>query len=104
MAESKPAAGPAAGAHETRRRHSSRITPEADPGHTAPETSRSSLRDSLRNAVLRDLTMQERLLLVLLYVERMSKVEIAATLDLFPEQVDAMRERIIARLENSLAC
>jgi DNA-directed RNA polymerase specialized sigma24 family protein len=44
--------------------------------------------------------MQERLLLVLLYAERMNPEEIAATLNMSPTQVHAARERVVGRLES----
>lgn len=56
-------------------------------------------RRRVRQAIVQDLSMQERLLLLLAYAERMNPSEIAATLNMAPSQVDAAKERVVARLE-----
>lgn len=57
-----------------------------------------TVRDRLRHAIVKDLTMQDRLLLVLAYAEGMSPEEIAVTLDIAPSQVEVIRERIVSQL------
>ena len=59
-------------------------------------------RRRVRQAIVQELSMQERLLLVLLYAERMNASEIASTLNMSPTQVDAARERVVGRLESVL--
>lgn len=56
------------------------------------------VRDRLREAIVRDLSAQDRLFLVLAYAERMSPAEIAVTLDLAPSQVEVIRDRIVREL------
>ncbi|MBL8747285.1 MAG: sigma-70 family RNA polymerase sigma factor [Phycisphaerae bacterium] len=58
----------------------------------------STVRDRLRQAIVKELSAQDRLFLVLAYAERMSPAEIAVTLDLAPSQVEVMRERIVREL------
>ncbi len=69
---------------------------------TTSEARCEPARDALRRAIVKDLSMQERLLLVLTYAEGMSRTEIAAVLDLAVSQVDVLRERIEGRLSAML--
>lgn len=65
---------------------------------TRGSTDDQNVRDRLRHTIVRDLSPQDRLFLVLAYAERMSPSEIAVTLDLAPAQVEVMRERIVREL------
>jgi DNA-directed RNA polymerase specialized sigma24 family protein len=82
--------------HSTARttRSKSKPAPHASAGPGATP----SVRDRLRHAIVKDLTMQDRLLLVLAYAEGMSPDEIAVTLDMAPSQVDVIKERIVKQL------
>lgn len=57
-----------------------------------------AVRERLRRMIISDLSMQERLLIVLAYAERMSPAEIGSVLNIAPKQVEAIRESIVARL------
>lgn len=61
-----------------------------------------SLRARLRQTVLSDLSLSERVFIVLRYVERMTNSEIALVLNLSRDQVGALHERIVQRLGQSL--
>lgn len=78
-----------------RRKH---ISTNAEESSVAVAPPRPMTRDRLRRAIVRDLSMQERLLLVLAYAERMNTAEIACTLNMLPNQVDSLRADIEARL------
>lgn len=67
-----------------------------------PAADSTQARDRLRQTIVRDLSPQDRLFLVLAYAERMSPREIAATLNLAPAQVEVMRERIVRELNDRL--
>jgi RNA polymerase sigma factor (sigma-70 family) len=69
-------------------------------GSDQPSLAASDERRRVRQAIVQELSMQERLLLVLLYAERMNPEEIAATLNMSPTQVHAARERVVGRLES----
>lgn len=56
----------------------------------------------LRRAVLRDLTGEERLLLVLRYAEGLSLPETAETLQMTTDEVRRMHEQIVSRLGDQL--
>lgn len=58
----------------------------------------SSMKDRLRRAVVQDLTMQERLVLVLRFAERMSEEEIAAVLGTSVAHARAQIEAVVDRL------
>ncbi len=54
----------------------------------------------VRSAVLHDLSHQERLLVILWHVERMTPAEIGAVLDTTAERVLQMYEAVVARLRS----
>jgi DNA-directed RNA polymerase specialized sigma24 family protein len=82
--------------HRTARTTRSKSIPA--PQASAGSAATPSVRDRLRHAIVKDLTMQDRLLLVLAYAEGMSPEEIAVALDMAPSQVDASKERIVKQL------
>lgn len=57
----------------------------------------------LRQAVLRDLSAQQRLLLVLWYAERMNETEIALVLETSADVVRRMHQEIVTLLGRSAA-
>lgn len=63
-----------------------------------PQSTPRAVRDRLREAIVKDLSAQDRLFLVLAYAERMSPAEIAVTLDMAPSQVEVIRDRIVREL------
>jgi DNA-directed RNA polymerase specialized sigma24 family protein len=82
--------------HSTARTTRSKSKPA--PHASAESGATPSVRDRLRHAIVKNLTMQDRLLLVLVYAEGMSPDEIAVTLDLAPSQVEVIKERIVNQL------
>jgi DNA-directed RNA polymerase specialized sigma24 family protein len=63
----------------------------------------AATQDLVRRAIVRDLNVQDRLLLVLCFVERMSLPEIAAVLNVAPTQVEALLARVVERVRAASA-
>lgn len=57
----------------------------------------------VRSAVLHDLSHQERLLVILWHVERMTPAEIGAVLDTTAERVMQMYEAVVSRLRSAVS-
>lgn len=57
----------------------------------------------VRSAVLHDLSHQERLLVILWHVERMTPAEIGAVLDTTAERVLQMYDAVVSRLRSAVS-
>lgn len=62
------------------------------------QSAESPATSVIRDAILRDLTPSERLLVVLRYAEGLTLAEISAVLNMSQSQIEARIERIIALL------
>lgn len=84
-------------ARTSRSNSDSRTSPPGSANRVV-KTTPHVVRDRLRQAIVKELSAQDRLFLVLAYAERMSPAEIAVTLDMAPSQVEVIRDRIVREL------
>lgn len=85
--------------------HSSRFRQSADARDSEPTPHSPSHPDRarVREAILRDLPHEDRLLLVLWHAEQMSAEEIGAVLCKSEEEVNDAHERIVLQLSATIA-
>ncbi|HVZ92937.1 MAG TPA: hypothetical protein VG797_00350 [Phycisphaerales bacterium] len=69
--------------------------------HANADTTRAGATD-VREAMMRDLSHEERLLMILWHAEKMTRAEIAAVLHTTAEQVVNMHDMIIERLRRTV--
>ena len=100
--------GDAAGATTTSASHSEqkatrsrarRSAGDEDPGQMLDQAT----RDLIKRAILSELTLAERLLLVLRYAEGMSLAEVASTMQISVDEATRSLERIVGRIGTSVA-
>lgn len=68
--------------------------PQSVPGATP-------VRERIRDAILRTLSREERLLVLLWYAEGMCPEEIGVCLDLTPQRVGTLHQSILGRIEQA---
>ena len=71
-------------------------------GKWSPRSASVNVRELLRATVLRRLSREEQLLLVLWYAERMTPAEIAAVLAITVERVRSLHDRIVSTLQEAV--
>lgn len=77
---------------------------ESGGGSAGPgEALDQATRDLIKRAILSELTLAERLLLVLRYAEGMSLAEVASTMQISVDEATRSLERIVGRIGTSVA-